>query len=273
MSLNQENPVLHKELTQRFQWRRQSKANRIAITTIVGLVIPLLYYFSIRGLYSNSDTGHHDAYTIFMLALEVTLVALLSPALTAGAITIEREKQTWNALLLSRLTHREIVSGKFLGAMIPVFVMLSVFFPLNVLAAIHGKVTLYEFIVSHLMLVATALFFGAAGLFCSWACRRTQIATAASAGVVAVTVLGTYLAYTLWEMVARTDYLVRPHTESFVPLWLNPYYAMNCVLSSEGGALRTEIAFANIVFMLGGMAVFLLIVTKRLATGPKEMSA
>lgn len=269
MSVFTENPVLQKELMIRFQLRRQSKANRIVIYTIIGLVIPLVYFFSIRSMVQDQNTAK-DAFGIFVTVLEMSLVVLLTPAMTAGVITLEREKQTWNALLLSRLTHREIVAGKYVGAIVPTLVTLAVFFPLNVIAAVLGKVSLGVFVLAHLLLFATALFYGALGLFCSWACRRTQVSTAVSAGSVAAFVLGTPLAMLLWQTVAFQPQSGDPIMQ-FTPMWINPYAAMLELLGSND--MHPEVAVTCTALSLIGTIGLLTVVASRLAQGPKEMSA
>lgn len=269
MSVFTENPVLYKEITTRFQLRRQSKANRIVIYSIVGLIIPLFYWFSMRSMLRDSNAAR-DSYGIFLCALEVSLVVFLTPAMLASAITLEREKQTWNALLLSRLTHGEIVAGKFIGGLIPTLIALAVFFPLNVVAAFAGKVGLGSFLLSHILLMATMLLYGALGLFCSWACRRTQVATATAAGTVAFLTLGSPLALLLWQSVS--GYSNSANVINFLPLWSNPYYAMS-ELTMERSGQHPEIATLLTIGSLIGTVLFLVIVTRKLAQGPKEMSA
>ncbi len=268
MSVFTENPVLHKELTTRFNLRRQSKANRIVIYSIVGLIIPLFYWFSLRAMLRDSNAAR-DSYGIFLCALEVSLVVLLTPAMLATSITLEREKQTWNALLLSKLTHGEIVVGKFIGGLLPTVIALAVFFPLNLASAAVAGVSAGQFLLSHILLGATALFYGAVGMFCSWACRRTQVATAAAAGVVAFFTLASPLALSLWQSVAGYGSYSNPI--SFLPLWSNPYYAMAELAMERNG--HPEIAVLLSIGSLIGAALLLGAVTRRLAQGPKEMSA
>ena len=268
MSVFTENPVLYKEITTRFQLRRQSKANRIVIYSIVGLIIPLFYWFSMRAILRDSNAAR-DSYGIFLCALEVSLVVFLTPAMLASAITLEREKQTWNALLLSRLTHSEIVVGKFIGGLIPTLIALAVFFPLNIIAALGAGIGLGQFLLSHVLLMATMLFYGAVGLFCSWVCRRTQVATATAAGTVAFFTLGSPLALSLWQSVS--GYSGSSRASDFLPLWSNPYYAMAELTMERSG--NPEIAILLTIGSLIGTMLLLVLVTRRLAQGPKEMSA
>lgn len=283
MSILSENPVLSKELNGRLNLQRQTKANRIAIYLAAGLVAPLLYYYSIKALMmSGSANEARDFYSLWLIGIEMSLMILLAPALTAGAITIEREKQTWNALLLTRLRPAQIVSGKYLGALAPAFLLLAALLPINLLAAVRGAVPLTTLFLSHLMLALTTLLCGAIGLFCSWACRRTQASTSAAAGSVAALVLGTYLAAGLWMTVlASAGYPANsgPRFEEFFPLWLNPYFAMWSALDyrsfgydSSGAAMHPAIVGVYLVFTALSTTGLLALVTRRLGNGPKEMT-
>lgn len=283
MSILSENPVLGKELNSRLNLQRQTKANRIAIYLAAGLVAPLLYYYSIKALVmSGSANEARDFYSLWLIGIEMSLMVLLAPALTAGAITIEREKQTWNALLLTRLRPVQIVSGKYLGALAPAFLLLAALLPINLLAAVCGAVPLATVLLSHLMLALTTLLCGAIGLLCSWACRRTQASTSAAAGSVAALVLGTYLAAGLWMAVlssAGNHANGAPRLEEFFPLWLNPYFAMWSALDyrsvgydSSWAAMHPAIVGVYLVFAALSTTGLLALVTRRLGNGPKEMT-
>ena len=271
-----ENPVLRKEVTSRLSLRRQSKANRIAVAVICGAIVPLLYWFLGRMILNPMASGNdaREYYSIFLVGIELGLIVLLAPALTAGAITIEREKQTWNALLLSRLTPREIVWGKYWGSLTPVFVTVALFFPLNVLAAWRGQIPVGLFVGSHLLLALTIFFYGAIGLFCSWACRRTQAATMVSAAAVAVLVLGSAVGLMLWQSII--GYGTSNRAEDFVPLWSNPFFVQaNYLEQAQSVTVHSSGTGVFITYLLGSaMATLTLlgILIARLADGPKEMT-
>lgn len=272
MSVFTENPVLYKEVTTRFQLRRQSKANRIVIFCIIGLIIPLFYWFSLRSIL-QSQSGAQDAFGLFLTVLETSLVVLLTPTMLASTITIEREKQTWNALLLSKLSHTEIVAGKYIGGLLPTLVTLAIFFPLNIAAAFVGSVSFGQFVLGHGLLFALTLFYGALGMFCSWACRRTQVATATAVGSVAFLLLGSPLALALWQsVVGYSGYGSNDPARMFLPLWSNPYFAMSSLTMSRSD-FHSDVAVVLAIGSLVGTLLLLTLVTRRLANGPKEMSA
>src|SRR4028118_643948 len=109
-----ENPVLQKEMSSQFRARRQTKGMRVASMLCAGAIVLLLYYFGARAILHTSN----DARDCFMamISLQMVLILFLAPSLTAGAITQEREQQTWNALLLSRLSGAEPRVARAVGA-------------------------------------------------------------------------------------------------------------------------------------------------------------
>ena len=149
---------------------------------------------------------------------------------------------------------------------------LAVFFPLNVGAAIVAKVGLGQFLLSHILLLAIALFYGAIGMFCSWACRRTQVSTAVAAGTVAFLTLASPLALTLWQSVSGYSNYAN-QAINFLPLWTNPYFAMSELVLHNNSQNHPEVALLFTMGALIGTVLLLGIVTRKLAHGPKEMSA
>lgn len=271
-----ENPILAKEMRARLRSRKQSKSSRIASAVCIVIAVGLLYYFGLVSLFGSSATFRgRDLYGISIIGFQITLLALITPSLASGSITQEREQQTWNALLLSRLTRSEILLGKYVACLLPILTILGLFVPIDIIAAYTGEIGFLKFFLSHLLLLSTALFYTAISLYFSWASRRTFVATTASLSTLLFFVAGTPLLYGLWE-IARLNQSSRG--EDFIPLWLNPYYAMaNLLYSYSGGNLSTvttenmTITLTNILVCLIGASLLLGRAMHRLTKGPKEL--
>ena len=265
----QENPVLIKEVRGRLRARRQSKWGRYTAFIVVGVIVLLMYFFGTRAILSGEggSSAAEGMYQFFTIGVEMTLILFLVPPLASGSITQEREQQTWNALLLSRLSAREIVWGKYLAALLPTLLILSIFAPLALLAAVVGNVSFFSYVLSNLLLLCTTFFLTALCLFWSWAYRRTYVATSASFASVAFLTVGTLLLYGL-SAVARAG-RSSDRIEDFVLMWLNPYFPLSQVLGD--GAKNYTAAWFYIGFCVIVSAVLLFVVTRRLNKGPKEM--
>jgi ABC-type transport system involved in multi-copper enzyme maturation permease subunit len=225
-----------------------------------------------------------DFYFCWLEVIGLTCALLLPPALLAGSITREREKQTWNALLLSRLTKPQVVFGKFLGGLFPCALLFVTFFPINLLAAFVAGVSWKWFLVQHALIIVTALGSGALGLLCSWMFRRTQIALVATVTGILLLTLGTLLAAMMWQSAAYAQYINvgrSPNIEDFAPLWLNPYFSLNATLEnfhyngSMDSVEKWKIASQAMTALFWGSAFVvgaLTTVTLCLRRGPREIT-
>ena len=269
------NPVLRKELTSRMSIRRMSKVNRLTLTWSLAVVLPIVYLVIARVLFINSSVRDgRDIFGVIAVGFQMAFAVLLSITVTSGVITLEREKQTWNALLLSRLTSWEIVWGKLLGSVVPALAMQLIFIPILIMAALKGGVTLGSFIGAEVFVVFCTFFYGIIGMFFSWLCRRTQLAAASAMATVMISIVASPVMLALWQYLMPT-YQSKP--ETFVPLWTNPFYAMVLICgldSTEAVRGFHTIGIPLFFYITSAFVGWLLsvVMLRRLSDGPPEMT-
>jgi len=98
-----DNPVLNREFRGRTRIRKLSgKAWRV-VAVIVVLIALRYYYILLRAVQQGRPDDAVELWrdTSYLL---LTLIALLSPAMAATAISQELEQQTWDLLKVTRLT-------------------------------------------------------------------------------------------------------------------------------------------------------------------------
>ena len=140
-----------------------------------------------------------------MIMLETLQVVFLAPASTAGAISLEREKQTLGLLVTTPISSPAIVLGKLLSALTYVFLLIAASIPLTAIVFVFGGVGPEDVVRAYIVLLVTALGLGAFGLCCSSLVKRTQAATAISIfGVLAITV-GSVFLLIFWNVLANDD--------------------------------------------------------------------
>jgi ABC-type transport system involved in multi-copper enzyme maturation permease subunit len=93
--------------------------------------------------------------------LQLGLVALLSPIFTAGAITQEKDSQTYDILLATPLSNGQIVLGSLLSRLFFVIALLISGIPIFSITQIFGGVAIKNIVVSFLIAAATAFVTGA----------------------------------------------------------------------------------------------------------------
>jgi ABC-type transport system involved in multi-copper enzyme maturation permease subunit len=96
-----------------------------------------------------------------MSYLQLALVALLAPVFTAGAITQERDSQTYDILLSTPLTNGQIVLGSLLSRLFFVIALLISGIPIFSITQIFGGVAIRSIALSFGIAAATAFVTGA----------------------------------------------------------------------------------------------------------------
>jgi ABC-type transport system involved in multi-copper enzyme maturation permease subunit len=182
------------------------------------------------------------AATLMLMTLQV---AFLAPSSTAGAISLEREKQTLDLLVTTPISAFAIVIGKLLSALIYVFLLIAASIPLMAAVFVFGGVGPEDVIKGYVVLVVTAIGLGSFGILCSSLVKRTTASTAITIfGVLAITI-GTVFILGFWQAMSGFDNNGNRKPGPFgirspAPLaWVNPFIAEADVLcgteSSFGG--------------------------------------
>jgi ABC-type transport system involved in multi-copper enzyme maturation permease subunit len=178
------NPVLVKELRARMRGRRAF----VVLTVYLGF-LSLVVMGTYLAFLSSSSLGVLTAGSrqlvgkvIFGLVtgLELATISFVAPALASGAISSEREHQTYDLLRVTLLPARELVLGKFAAALVFCLLLLVSALPLQSLAYLFGGVSFVEIALGALLLLVTTIAFCAFGVFFSSFVKRTLAATVIS---------------------------------------------------------------------------------------------
>jgi len=115
-----------------------------------------------------------------VLGVQIVLVTFIGPAFTAGAISGERERQTFDLLRTTLLSADAFVLGKLISALSYIFLLVIVSIPLQSLAFLLGGPSPVELVLSQVLVLITAVPYALYGLWCSAAMRSTLTATVAT---------------------------------------------------------------------------------------------
>ena len=137
-----------------------------------------------------------------LLLVETLLVVFLAPAFTAGAISLEREKQTLDMLAATPISSVAIVLGKLLSALTYVFVLIGASIPLTAMVFVFGGVGPDEVLRGYVVLLVSAIGLGSLGLFISAVMQRTQAATVVTFFAVIFLTMGTLFVVLFWTTMA-----------------------------------------------------------------------
>jgi ABC-type transport system involved in multi-copper enzyme maturation permease subunit len=131
----------------------------------LGLLVIVVLYTLVTGSDNSGDLAalSRTSISLFqqMSYLQLGLVALLSPIFTAGAITQERDSQTYDILLSTPLTNGQIVMGSLLSREFFVVALLVSGIPVFAVTQIFGGVAIESIVYSFLIAASTAMVTGA----------------------------------------------------------------------------------------------------------------
>ena len=114
-------------------------------------------------------------------------VLIFQPALMAGKLTYEKERESLSLLLLTGMSPSKILLEKFLAGLLPMASLLLLALPLGAITMSYGGVSLPLLLAGVAVVAAACLHFGAIAILCSAWCRTTTGAIlAAYAASVAV---------------------------------------------------------------------------------------
>ncbi len=182
------NPVMVKELRGRMRGIRGFAIITVFLT-LMSFFTMLLYLLRVPqgGVVVTGELGR--LLFIGVLFIELMLIIFIVPALTAGAITSERERKTYDLLQTTLITKATFVVGKMQSALGYIVLLLLSAIPLQSIAFLFGGVSEAELALALLVLAVSAVTLGAFGMFFSSITERTLSATVRSYTVaIAITI-------------------------------------------------------------------------------------
>lgn len=186
------NPIIVKELRSRMRGGRAFLTLTLILLVTGGGLIGMINLVSSFPTYGRAMLSSQVGNILFgmLVTLELLMVSAITPAITAGAISGEIEKLTFDLLLATSLSPVKILWGKLISALSYIGLLLFAAIPLASVVFVFGGVTLSSMAKVLVMLMITAVMVGTMGLFFSALFRRTGRATVISLLAVVFLLLG-----------------------------------------------------------------------------------
>ncbi|HEV8546447.1 MAG TPA: ABC transporter permease [Candidatus Limnocylindrales bacterium] len=222
-------------LVRELRGRMRGKRAFIFLTVYLAILVGLFWMatrasegFVLMGALESIGFGR-GVFGAVML-LETLVVVALAPAYTAGLISAEREKQTFDLLAVTPISSLSIVVGKLLSGLSYLAIIVGASIPLACMAFIFGGVGPEDIVRGYLVVAVTGIGLGSIGVWCSAAMKRTQAATVSAFVVTALMVAGATAAWATLESRGRP-----PHPPEAL-LYLNPFAAQLDVICQASGS-------------------------------------
>ncbi|MBS5522429.1 MAG: ABC transporter permease [Clostridiales bacterium] len=200
------NPVFRKELKLGVRSARLPIVMLI-YNSVLAFISLLVFYTIIESARWSGIMDYTSVIVLYIVVvgIEGILLAFIVPALTASTISGERERQTLDILLTTRMTPFGIISGKLMSSVSMIVLLVFSSIPVISIVFIFGGVSLADVIKIVLYLIFAAVFFGTMGISCSARFKKTTSSTVAAYGGVLGLCAGTVLIVIVGALVAAVS--------------------------------------------------------------------
>lgn len=241
------NPVILKELRGRMRGNRAFVVLTVYLSLLSIFTVLLYLAYAANSRATLSPNQQLVGKIVFggVVGIELFLVCFIAPAFTAGAISGERERQTYDLLRTTLLPARALVLGKLTAALLFIILLLLAAVPLQSLAFLLGGVAIEEVLIALAVLLTTALGFGSVGIFFSSLMQRTLGASVLTYAVALFATLGLPLllliALPLYDAVFFSSNSPSPLVEAFLVYFMLFLISLNPLAT----AVATEIVLVE----------------------------
>lgn len=247
-----QNPVLRKELLTRMRLRQPLSARAGVLFAIAALLLWIYWQVIAALLQDNTASAARGAWQT-VIWVQFALIVLIAPVSAANAITQEKEQQTWEMLVFTRLTPAEIIFGKLLARLAMLLLLILLGLPVAAFCAAGSAawsspsemVSFRQFCGTYLVMFNGALFYATFGLFASWKLKRTLYAIlAAYTLVIGVCTLGTLLITVALSSIS--------HDSGFFErspfLWVNPIFQIGWATAPRNSADMLYLLCGSLIY-------------------------
>jgi ABC-2 type transport system permease protein len=183
------NPLIVKEMRERFRSVKTVWILALYLLVMGAVLLGFLYISQFK----STTLGENRDLFLLTAVIQYALICFIAPALSAGAISGERERQTLHVLLTTQLSPASIVCSKLVTSLAFIFLLVIASMPLYSFVFLYGGISPKQFVTLVLFFTVNIVFFGALGLFCSTWIKRTGVSTITAYGISFFFVVGTGL--------------------------------------------------------------------------------
>jgi ABC-type Na+ efflux pump permease subunit len=186
MPIVSEHPLIGKELRSILMPAgTQSRAGSLR-WTLIGGAIGMMFVFTILTAADGADFRQNAAYRVY---LGIATAIWITVQTAATSIPKEREKQTWNAMLLSRIPLREIIMSKAAAACVPGLLIVAAIIPMLVIGLIASGAAWHAVLTAPTLMIAMLGVAGSIGMLLG-AINRNSRSASLQAALLTMILLG-----------------------------------------------------------------------------------
>lgn len=214
------NPIVKKDLQVSARSMRISWGLFLyeAVLTIAFLLALVVIQQESSYIYSSGNVYSYLVYLFPVIAIvQVCIVALITPIITASSISGEKERQTFDIMLTTCMSPFAIVVGKVISAVLRILFYVVAGMPIMALSFVVGGLSWANLLYFLLAIILLAVFSGSIGILCSAFCRKSITAVILAFGFYFIVYGMTFLPLFLKALFGHGNV-----GETMLPLLFNP---------------------------------------------------
>lgn len=158
------------------------RGSSVAINGGIGIVLVCYALFAMVCVYYRGDIN-----PLTLIGIFIGLMLFAIPLLLHASIAGERERRSWDMLLVAPITHGQIIVGKFMGAFAGLCMAFGLYMiPVIIDALFYSEASFVNIVIASVTVLAQGAALIAMTLLVSSRVRRPLIALAVSIGVIMV---------------------------------------------------------------------------------------
>ncbi|MBQ2753746.1 MAG: ABC transporter permease [Firmicutes bacterium] len=264
------NPVLRREIqTSLSNWKVYA-----AILFYVACLVAVAVVGFWSEIYNSYDFSFspgtiNELYAV-MAIMQLVLIIIIVPAITGGSINGERERQTFDLMLVSRMKPFSIVAGKLLAGIAVVILMIIASAPVFAITIQFGGASVKDVLLLMLYFMFSAVCLGSVSILFSALIKKSAVSMVlvyVLAGVLTFGTLVVFILYADYHWMMAGDY---------PPVWIyklvmaaNPLASVTAVIDSQinigladifslSYSFGRDVSYSNI---WGGHIIFMLLLS------------
>lgn len=250
------NPILEKDIKTKMRgWRTPILLSLYLL--FLGAVL-FLFFLSNNQMFNNygySDFNPRIAVNAYntLAIFQFGLLMFIVPALTATAVSGERERQTLDLMLCSDISTWSIVLGKLGVSIANIMLLVVASIPILGMVFLFGGISFGEMMLMFLFYIITALMVASLGIFFSTLFRRNVTSIIATYIGLGILGLGPIIAVFIWAMFNIGSSSNQP-TYGMLAAFLfpSPAFGFTSFISGGRGGLSGVLSLYNEIQAMAG---------------------
>lgn len=248
------NPVLNKEFKLRFR-SPKSFFGILFYLLILGLLVFGFMYLQQRNTYGNFYRPDQSREMFMMLSfLQLALICFITPGLTAGVISSERERQTLNIMLTTSQSSASIILSKLVSSLSYLLLLIVASLPLYCIVFLFGGISPSQVLLMLGFYIFTMFVFGSLGVMFSTLIRKTIVSMVTTYGVMAFLTGGTGFMF----LVSQNLFYSQQSSTNIIPyLIVMPNPLLSFLMIMEPNLHEEVLRLAGVRFPIWGAYIIL----------------